>query len=188
MSEPIKPAVLTEALKDSDDFTFVTSTPLKAEFTKVSGKVHLTGSFDVTVRCPCKRCLLDVESVVPVAFSLRMVRELTKSDLQEEEAAQAKLAAAAALDPTKRQRRKKHSDKQDEDDDDDLESVLDLDDADAEPFDGRSIDLDPIVREQVLLALPVSVFQTIALLSPVPVTNCLPLLLRCELQTSDVYP
>ena len=28
---------------------------------------------------------------------------------------------------------------------------------DAEPFDGKTIDLDPIIREQVLLALPVSV-------------------------------
>src|SRR4029077_12174807 len=34
---------------------------------------------------------------------------------------------------------------------------FDLDAVDAEPFDGKTIDLDPIVREQVLLALPLSV-------------------------------
>jgi uncharacterized protein len=34
---------------------------------------------------------------------------------------------------------------------------FELDEVDAEAFDGKTIDLDPIVREQVLLALPVSV-------------------------------
>ncbi len=32
-----------------------------------------------------------------------------------------------------------------------------LADADSEPFDGKTIRLDPIIREQVVLALPVSV-------------------------------
>jgi uncharacterized protein len=34
---------------------------------------------------------------------------------------------------------------------------FDLEDADEERFDGRKIDLDPILREQLLLALPMNV-------------------------------
>lgn len=158
LSEPIRPAVLSEALKDSDDFTLVSSSALKASFKKVSGKVHLTGEFELTVSAPCKRCLTDTQVTVPVAFSLRMVREAVKPD-DEEIALEATKAAALAADPTKRTKRKKHSNKQDDDDDAELESSFELDEIDAEPFDGKTIDLDPIVREQVLLALPVSVLH-----------------------------
>ena len=37
------------------------------------------------------------------------------------------------------------------------EGSFDLQDTDEEVFDGKTIDLDPIVREQVLLALPMGV-------------------------------
>ncbi len=159
LTEPIKPAVLAEALTDSDDFSLVSSGPLTASFKKVSGKVHLTGAFDVTVTAPCKRCLLDTELTVPVAFSLRMVKEAPKPD-EHELAAEAARAAALAADPNKRPKRKKQSAKQDEALDDELEGSIELDDIDAEPFDGKTIDLDPIVREQVLLALPLSVLHS----------------------------
>lgn len=36
------------------------------------------------------------------------------------------------------------------------QGTFELDEADAEPFDGRTIDLDPIFREHLLLALPVT--------------------------------
>ncbi len=156
LSEAIKPAVLAEALKDSDNYQLVSSTKLEASFTKVSGRVHLTGSFEVTVIGPCKRCLKDVETTVPVSFSLRMVREAAKPD-EEEIAREAAKAAALAADPNKRPKRKKQSNKQDDEDDAELEGSFELDEIDAEPFDGKTIDLDPIVREQVLLALPLSV-------------------------------
>ena len=38
-----------------------------------------------------------------------------------------------------------------------MAASFELDEVDAEPFNGKTIDLDPVVREQVLLALPVSV-------------------------------
>jgi len=156
LTEAIKPAVLIEALKAGDDYRFVSATPLEASFKKLSGKVHLTGSFSVTVIGECKRCLKEVEVTVPVEFSLRMVRELPKADA-EQLAIEAAKAAAAALDPTKRVKRKKQSNKKDDEADDELEGAFELDEIDAEPFDGKTIDLDPIVREQVLLALPLSV-------------------------------
>ncbi len=151
VTEPIKPAVLDEALKDSDDFALVSSTPLVATFKKVSGRVHVTGQFSATLKAPCKRCLTDVELTVPVEFSLRMIRELPQPDEEEQAAADARAAAAAAKP------RRKHSAKKDDDDEAELASTFELDEVDAEPFDGKTIDLDPIVREQVLLALPVSV-------------------------------
>jgi uncharacterized metal-binding protein YceD (DUF177 family) len=39
----------------------------------------------------------------------------------------------------------------------DFAASFELDEVDAEPFDGKTIELDPIIREQVLLALPVTV-------------------------------
>jgi uncharacterized protein len=72
-----------------------------------------------------------------------MIRELPKDD-DEEEAAEAK--------PSRRRRSQKDDDEQAE-----MAASFELDEVDAEPFDGKTIDLDQIVREQVLLALPVTV-------------------------------
>ena len=140
-TEPIKAAVLTDALLGANDFTLVASTPLKASFTKVSGRVHVKGSFSADLTAPCKRCTTDVALTVPVSFSLRMVRELPKKEDD---------VAAAAKVPAKPQN-KKHAEEPHSD------GTFELDEVDAEPFDGKTIDLDPVVREQVLLALPVSV-------------------------------
>lgn len=134
VTEALKPNVLSEALAESEGFKLVGAGKLSAEFKKVSGRVHLKGSLDVDVTCPCKRCAKDVAVRVPLRFQLRMVTE----------------------EPARR-----GDDDGDGDGDDDGEADLagsfDLDAVDAEPFDGKTIDLDPIVREQVLLALPVSV-------------------------------
>lgn len=143
LTQPIERKVLEAALAESEGFTLVTAGALTASFKKVSGQVHLKGSFEAQVSCPCRRCTKPVALAVPVAFSLRMVREQPKVEEEEEDAP-----------PTARRRR--HQKK-----DDDLEAEaaasFELDEVDAEPFDGKTIDLDPIVREQVLLALPVTV-------------------------------
>lgn len=144
LTEPIKAEVLTTALSDSPGFALVSSTPLKASFKRVSGRVHLKGSFAATVTCPCKRCTKDVKLELPVEFSLRMVpsHELNRDEDEEEEA------------PAKHGKRRH---KKDDDEEADEAASFELDEIDAEPFDGKTIDLDPIVREQVLLALPVTV-------------------------------
>ena len=143
VKEAIKAEVLSGALTESEGFALVSSTELKASFRKVSGRVHVHGSFSATVTSPCKRCLKDVTVPVPVEFSLRMVPEgPARRDEDEDELPHR----------GRRARSTKHDDEEAKE-----AGTFELDEVDAEPFDGKTIDLDPIVREQVLLALPVSV-------------------------------
>jgi uncharacterized protein len=140
--EPVAPKVLDATLKDSEGYSHVSATPLAVYFHKVSGRVHVEGGFVETVKAPCKRCLKDVEREFPVDFKLRMIpeAELEPEDDDEDQK------------PTRRHRQKAEDDGQGPE-----SASFDLDQIDAEPFDGKTIDLDPIVREQVLLALPVAV-------------------------------
>ncbi|MFZ5445566.1 MAG: YceD family protein [Myxococcota bacterium] len=144
-SEPISARVLNTALEDSDGFALVSSTPLVASFKKVSGRVFVKGKFSAQLKCPCKRCTAEVPVPISVDFSLRMIPEPTAPREDEVD--------DAAPGPNRRKRPQKKED-------DGLAEVaasFELDEVDAEPFDGKTIDLDPIVREQVLLALPVTV-------------------------------
>jgi len=145
LTEALKREVLDAALSDSEGFSYVSATPLAVSFRKVSDRVLLNGKIEVTVAAPCKRCLAEVKHTVPVSFSLRMVPEAKPVARDEDDVA-----------PPKGKRRKHHQKKED-DEAATQASSFELDDVDAEPFDGKTIDLDPIVREQVLLALPVSV-------------------------------
>lgn len=143
LSRPIERKVLEAALTETEGFTLVAPGILKVAFRKVSGQVHVKGSFDAEVSCPCRRCTKDVKLDVPVSFSLRMIREQPKEDDEDEE---------VPAKPSRKRRQHKEDDLQA------LEAAsFELDEIDAEPFDGKTIDLDPIVREQVLLALPVTV-------------------------------
>jgi uncharacterized protein len=140
LSEPIARRVLDEALAESEGYSLVEPSKLFASFKKVSGQVHVTGSFSPTVKGPCKRCLADVTLTVPVEFNLRMVQEARRPRADDEDEEGAKPAGAPEDDG-----RTLHA------------GSFELDQVDAEPFNGKTIDLDPVVREQVLLALPVSV-------------------------------
>lgn len=129
LEEPIKSSVLEEALKDSAGYTLVRSAPLKVDFRKVSGKVFVEGRFTAELEVPCKRCLKPVALSQPVAFSLRMESQV----------------------------RDGRSEEGDDDEGGERAGSFELDDADVELFDGKTIALDPIVREQLLLALPTAV-------------------------------
>ena len=129
LHEPIPKVLLEEALTEGRDtgFRVASATELDATFHRVSSSVLVHGSFVAPLLTPCHRCLADVELKLPVTFDLSLM-------------------------PKKPER---GSDEGSEDD----ESAEDagsfrLQDADSEVFDGKTIDLDPIVREQVLLALP----------------------------------
>lgn len=141
-TESIKPEVLQAAL-DEDGFTLVSATPLAASFKKVSGRVFVKGHFGASVTAPCKRCTAPVPVPLDIDFSLRMVPELPRREEDDE--------GEKAPKGRKRQQRK------DDDGQAEVAASFELDEIDAEPFDGKTIDLDPIVREQVLLALPVTV-------------------------------
>lgn len=143
-SEPIKPEVLSSALADSEGFALVSSSPLQASFKKVSGRVFVQGHFSAELKAPCKRCTTDVPVPVNVDFSLRMVPEAL--------APRADDTVEGAVPRVRRKYSKKEDDGQAA-----VAASFELDEIDAEPFNGKTIDLDPVVREQVLLALPVSV-------------------------------
>jgi uncharacterized protein len=143
-AEPIKPEVLRGALEEAGDFALVSATPLEARFKKVSGRVFVTGRFTAALTAPCKRCTAEVPVPIDVDFSLRMVPEAPRRDDDEDD-----------LEPARGAKRRRQ--KKDDDGQADVAASFELDEIDAEPFDGKTIDLDPVVREQVLLALPVTV-------------------------------
>jgi uncharacterized protein len=147
LKESIQVEVLAEALADAGGYELVSSQPLKAFFRRVSGQVHLRGSFSAVVKAPCHRCLKSVSLDVPVSFSLRMVPEGRRREEGEED-------LRAGKGPGGRRRRPSRK----EDDGQGLVAAsFELDEIDVEPFDGKTIDLDPVIREQVMLALPVTV-------------------------------
>ncbi len=141
LNEPIGLGVLGEALGgdgSGEDTGFRATEPatLKASLKKVSGGVLLEGQFTANVASQCKRCLVDVTLKVPVSFTLNLVpKALVHGDdyLKDDESLMEKKERSQNNEPG---------------------GSFDLEDADEEVFDGKVIDLDPIVREQLLLALP----------------------------------
>lgn len=136
LDEPIALELLQEVLGGSgQDTGFRATRPstLHASLRKVSGGVLVQGNFTAHLAAPCKRCLVDVTVDLPVSFTLNLVPE---SLLRGDDAG---------------------DDKEAEDrESSELAGSFELEDADEEVFDGKTIDLDPIVREQVLLALPMN--------------------------------
>ena len=102
---------------------------------KVSGGVLLEGRFTARVEAPCKRCLADSTLELPASFTLNLVPKslargedvLDEKEIEEKERSQGETGGSFTIN-----------------------------DADEEVFDGKVIDLTPIVREQVVLALPMS--------------------------------
>jgi len=129
VDEPIPAALVSSALEGT---AFRAGAPgrVKAEMTRVSGGVLLRGRFALELGTECKRCLKDVALSLPVAFTLNLV-------------------------PAKQVRGEHDGAGEGEDDGrGERGGTFQLDDADREVFDGEKIELDPILREQVLLALP----------------------------------
>jgi uncharacterized protein len=147
LSQPLERKVLDEALAESDGFRLVTPGTLSVSFRKVSGQVHVTGSLDAALSGPCRRCTKDVAVEVATDFSRRMVRDLPKTEDEADEE-----PSVAHPKPSKKRKQQREDDEQAE-----MAASFEINEIDAEPFDGKTIDLDPIVREQVLLALPVTV-------------------------------
>lgn len=129
-TEAVTQELLEQVLSADRDSGFRAAGPatLTATFQKVSGGVLLHGELTAKVQSACKRCLADVALEVPVEFTLNLVPE------------QALKASAGG--------------EGEDDEAGERAGSFEMNDADREPFDGKTIDLDPIVREQVLLALP----------------------------------
>lgn len=140
ITEPVSLELLGEALGGGGDaardtgFRAMRPATLKAFLRKVSGSVLLEGSLTPHVHSQCKRCVVDVELDIPVSFTLNLIPESLapgEDYLDKDEEAEEKGQAES-------------------------EGSFGLSDADEQLFDGKTIDLDPIVREQVLLALPMN--------------------------------
>jgi uncharacterized protein len=108
---------------------------VSANLRKVSGGVLVQAQFTAHVTAPCKRCLTDAVLQLPTSFTINLVPEslargddvLSKDEQEEKDRGHGESGGSFGLE-----------------------------DADEELFDGKVIDLEPIVREQVLLSLPMS--------------------------------
>jgi len=102
------------------------SAHLEAHLDRLSTRVLLRGRGQGQLTVPCGRCLAPTELTLPVDFSLTLVPAEEQEEPAEEEAED---------HPRKRR-------------------AASLSEADEEVYSGREIELDPLVREQLLLALP----------------------------------
>ena len=130
LDETLSESFLTHALAEVKDTGFRPDGPalLHVKLQKTGSGVLLRGSTEVAVHTPCRRCLADVHLRVPVSFILNLVSQAALSGHADEDSADDELTERAGS--------------------------FDLERVDEELFDGKTIDLDPLVREQVLLALP----------------------------------
>ncbi|MFY2557261.1 YceD family protein [Corallococcus terminator] len=142
LDEPISPELLSAALEGTASgldtgFRATQASQLKATLRRVSGGVLLNGNFTVHVTSPCKRCLKDVELAQPVVFSLNLVPEsmVRGDDFKDDD--------EKSMEKKERQQGE-------------TGGSFEIDGVDQEVFNGKTIDLDPIVREQLLLALPMN--------------------------------
>jgi uncharacterized protein len=106
---------------------------LKARFDRVGDKLLLKGDGSLRVLGECRRCLAAVELDVPVHFDLNLVQRPPGGEDDEPEK------------PKEKKPRRGEGQKT---------ASFELEAADEALFDGREIDLDAIVREQILLDLP----------------------------------
>jgi uncharacterized protein len=131
LKEPLRQELLAEVLSAGRGTGFRPvegAVPeFSAQFQKVGSGVLLQGALRLVTQAPCKRCLAEVRVTVPVDFTLSLVPKVAPRTPDNEKDDDEAGAEAGSFG---------------------------LDEADQEPFDGKTIDTDPIVREQVLLALP----------------------------------
>ncbi len=135
LREPIPRALLSEAVGEGTGAPFRAGgdAELEASLHRVSGGVLLRGRLAAPMAASCKRCLAEVPIKLPVEFTLSLVAKAAKPRESQENGGR------------------------EEGQEGDLTGSFELEAADVEPFDGKRIDLDPIVREQVMLALPMDV-------------------------------
>ena len=130
LDETLSESFLAHALAEVKDTGFRPDGPalLHVKLQKTGSGVLLRGSTEVAVHSPCRRCLADVHLRLPVTFTLNLVSRAALTDAEGKEGGDEEEAERAAS--------------------------FDLARVDEELFDGKTIELDPLVREQVLLALP----------------------------------
>ncbi len=100
---------------------------VSARLEKLARRVRLRASTRAELTCPCGRCLVPVTLAVPVEFELSLVPDDEAPPL--------------------------HAEGRDRDEGS-VGGSFRAEEADEERYHGKVIDLDPILREQILLSLP----------------------------------
>ena len=133
LAEPLSEPFLSQALADAaeDGFRPEAASVFHARLQRTSSGVLLEGSADLPLLAPCKRCLAEVHLRLPLRFTLNLVAAEAAADRAAEEVAEETEAESSGS--------------------------FELAEADQDIYRGKTIDLDPILREQVLLALPMQV-------------------------------
>jgi uncharacterized protein len=135
LTQPLAQPFLAQALADAvrGGFRPEAAAEFHASLHRTSGGVLLEARTELPLAAPCTRCVADVHLTLPVNFTLNLVPAQAERNRSTEEG--------------------------DDSDQPDAESSgsFDLAEADLDTYHGKTIDLDPIIREQVLLALPMQV-------------------------------
>jgi uncharacterized protein len=131
LNEPVELKLVQEALAGTEGFRPDGTFQFQVKLQKVGTGVLLNGAFTATVVAPCKRCLVEVPLSIPTSFTLNLVPQ--------------NLASQVGLD-----------EEGEDDDKGERGGSFRMEDAEEEVFDGKQIDLGPILREQLLLALPMN--------------------------------
>lgn len=135
LTQPLARTFLAEVLADAVREGFLPTAPsaLTAKLLRTAGGgVLLEGQADLGLTAPCKRCACEVRLTVPVRFTMNLVPARVERD-----------RPVAGEDADKPEAESSGS--------------FELAEADLDVYHGKQIDLDPIVREQVLLSLPMHV-------------------------------
>ena len=131
LTQPLAQTFLAAVLADAvrEGFRAEAASSLEAKLLRTASGVLLEGKAELCLLAACKRCASDVRLTVPVRFTLNLV------------AAPDKREARADSEPA-------------DSAEGESSGSFELAEADLDTYQGKQIDLDPIVREQVLLALP----------------------------------
>ncbi len=134
LQEPLSRAWLDAALSGDGPASFTAAGPAKlaAHLEKIEGGVLLRAHSSPRLSTACRRCLKPVELTVPLDFSLSLVPRASLSH---------RLAGDEGGAPVDAQEKGPRG-------------SFDPDNVDQETFDGHAVELDRLVREQLLLALP----------------------------------
>lgn len=131
---PLEKTFLDEAIAPARAYAVSTNADFTAYLTRLSGRdVLLEGAMRLRLESACRRCLKTVPSEVPVSFMLNLV---------------------ARPVPAQGKGRRGSKERPEDSGEGERDSSFEDREADEELFDGERIELAPILREQLLLALP----------------------------------
>jgi len=137
-------ALLDEIFEAVEDISWVEASPLSAKLQKTEGKVLLQAELTLQLKTVCARCLEEASFSLPVSFSTMLIPEPNYETVLRQLGQAAESCERAGS--------------------------FHMAAAEIEPFDGKTVPLSHLVKEQVLLALPISVLCS---------ENCKGLCVRC---------